>query len=280
MTELQRCLSEHSGEYVRLIGIDTQNKRRMLETIIQRPDGKPVAQPTSHVASHHQPAVHHTPDGAIAGNAAEQIQQLMAQGAVIGLEFADERRFKYGSWNSAPPIQAGSASQAVAALNSFLAEHRDHYVRLVGVDPKQKKRIAESVIHRPGKAHSSNGNGHSSSAASEPPMYNEPSSYKSTPPLYTPSSNGNGRLNSDTVEEIRQLVRQGYKIGVEFADQRRYKTSSWQTAASIQTNRDAEAILEVEAAIANYAGLYVRLIGIDPKAKRRVAEMIIQQPGK
>ncbi|MBE9009999.1 ribulose bisphosphate carboxylase small subunit [Pseudanabaenaceae cyanobacterium LEGE 13415] len=280
LTELQRCLSQHSGEYVRLIGIDTQNKRRMLETIIQRPDGKPVAQATSHVASHHQPVVHHTVDGAIAGDAAEQIQQLMAQGAVIGLEFADERRYKYGSWNSAPPIQAGSASQAVAALNSFLAEHRDHYVRLVGVDPKQKKRIAESVIHRPGKAHSSNGNGHSSSAASEPPMYNEPSSYKSAPPLYTPSSNGNGRLSSDTVEQIRQLVRQGYKIGVEFADQRRYKTSSWQTATSIQTTRDAEAILEVEAAIANYAGLYVRLIGIDPKAKRRVAEMVIQQPGK
>lgn len=279
MTELQRCMSQHSGEYVRLIGIDTQNKRRMLETIIQRPDGKPVAQPTSHISSHHQPAVHHTVDGAIAGDAAEQIQQLMAQGAVIGLEFADERRFKYGSWNSAPTIQASSASQAIAALNSFLAEHRDHYVRLVGVDPKQKKRIAESVIHRPGKAHSSNGNGYSSSAASEPPMYNEPSSYKSAPPLYTPS-NVNGRLSPETVNQIRDLVRQGYKIGVEFADQRRYKTSSWQTATSIQTTRDAEAILEVEAAIANYSGLYVRLIGIDPKAKRRVAEMVIQQPAK
>ena len=278
MTELQRCMSQHSGEYVRLIGIDTQNKRRMLETIIQRPDGKPVAQPTSHVAPHAQPVTHHTVDGALAGGAAEQIQQLIAQGAVIGLEFADERRFKYGSWNSAPPIQGGSAQSAIAALNSFLNEHRDHYVRLVGVDPRQKKRIAESVIHRPGKAH--HGNGHSSSAASEPRMYNEPTSYKSAPPLYTPSSNGNGRLSSDAVEQIRQFVRQGYKIGVEFADQRRYKTSSWQTATSIQTTRDAEAILEVEAAIANYSGLYVRLIGIDPKAKRRVAEMVIQQPGK
>ncbi|MBD1844709.1 ribulose bisphosphate carboxylase small subunit [Cyanobacteria bacterium FACHB-63] len=282
MTELQRCLAEHSGEYVRLIGIDTQNKRRMLEAIIQRPDGKSVAQPTSHVASHRQPAVHHTVDGALAGGAAEQIQQLLAQGAVVGLEFADERRFKYGSWNSAPPIQASSASQAIAALNSFINEHRDHYIRLVGVDPKQKKRIAESVIHRPGKAHASNGtsSGYSSSAVSEPSMYNEPSSYKSQPPLYTPSSNSNGRLSPDTVEQIRQLVRQGYKIGVEFADQRRYKTSSWQTATSIQTTRDAEAILEVEAVIANYSGLYVRLIGIDPKAKRRVAEMVIQQPGK
>ncbi|MBW4443957.1 MAG: ribulose bisphosphate carboxylase small subunit [Plectolyngbya sp. WJT66-NPBG17] len=287
MTELQRCLSEHNGEYVRLIGIDTQNKRRMLETIIQRPDGKPVVQAGSHVAPthhrapvHHQAPVHHSSAGSASGDAADQISQLLAQGAVIGLEFADERRFKYGSWNSAPPIQAGSAQSAIAALNSFLNEHRDHYVRLVGIDPKQKKRIAESVIHRPGKAHASNGNGHSNSAASEPPMYNSPSSYKTEPPLYTPSNNGNGRLSSDTVEQIRQFVRQGYKIGVEFADLRRYKTSSWQTATSIQTSRDAEAILQVESAIANYPGQYVRLVGTDPKAKRRVAELVIQKPGK
>jgi carbon dioxide concentrating mechanism protein CcmM len=30
-------LAEHQGEYVRLLGIDTQAKRRVLETIIQRP---------------------------------------------------------------------------------------------------------------------------------------------------------------------------------------------------------------------------------------------------
>ena len=282
MTELQRCLAEHSGEYVRLIGIDTQNKRRMLETIIQRPDGKPVIQPGSHVAA---PAPHHTPHhsgsaGAASSDVAGQIGQLLSQGATIGLEFADERRFKYGSWSSAPPIQAGSASQAMASLHSFIQQHSDHYVRLVGIDPKQKKRIAESVVYRPGKAHASNGNGHSTAPASEPAMYASPSSYKTQPPLYTPPSSGNGRLSPDAVEQIRQFVRQGYKIGVEFADQRRYKTSSWQTATSIQTSRDAEAILEVEAAIANYSGLYVRLIGIDPKAKRRVAEMVIQQPGK
>jgi len=282
IAELQRCLSEHSGEYVRLIGIDTQNKRRMLEAIIQRPDGKPVAQPASRVSHHQAPAQHHSGGAPASGDVADQINQLLAQGAVIGLEFADERRYKYGSWNSAPTIQASSASQAMAALNSFLNEHQNHYVRLVGVDPRQKKRIAEIVIHRPGKNHASHGNGDygSSSAASEPPMYSEPARYKSEPPLYTPSSNGNGRLSSDTVNQIRQFVRQGYKIGVEFADQRRYKTSSWQTATSIQTNRDAEAILQVESAIANYPGQYVRLIGIDPNAKRRVAEMVIQQPGK
>ncbi|MGF1538203.1 MAG: ribulose bisphosphate carboxylase small subunit, partial [Elainellaceae cyanobacterium] len=35
--ELEGCMAEHAGEYVRLIGIDPQAKRRVLETIIQRP---------------------------------------------------------------------------------------------------------------------------------------------------------------------------------------------------------------------------------------------------
>jgi carbon dioxide concentrating mechanism protein CcmM len=34
---LEACLVEHSGEYVRLIGIDPEHKRRVAETIIQRP---------------------------------------------------------------------------------------------------------------------------------------------------------------------------------------------------------------------------------------------------
>jgi ribulose bisphosphate carboxylase small subunit len=32
-------LAEHGGEYVRLIGIDPKVKRRVVETIIQRPNG-------------------------------------------------------------------------------------------------------------------------------------------------------------------------------------------------------------------------------------------------
>lgn len=34
---LERCLSEHAGEYVRLVGIEPSTKRRVLESIIQRP---------------------------------------------------------------------------------------------------------------------------------------------------------------------------------------------------------------------------------------------------
>jgi carbon dioxide concentrating mechanism protein CcmM len=266
LSELQSCMSEHAGEYVRLIGIDPKAKARIFETIIQRPNGKGGAQPAasfSNGASHAAPA-------AVSGGVADQIGQLIAQGAVIGLEYADERRFRTSSWYSAPPIQAGSASQALNVLNSFLAEHPRDYVRLVGVDPKQKKRIVETVVQRPGKP----GMVTSAPAAS----YSAPVSNGNG--AYNGNGNGNGRLSADAMNQVRQFVHQGYRIGLEYADQRRFKTSSWQTAASIQSNREADAIAQIESTLAGYPDLYVRLIGIDPNAKRRVAELVIQHPKK
>jgi carbon dioxide concentrating mechanism protein CcmM len=262
LAELQSCMSEHAGEYVRLIGIDTQNKTRILETIIQRPGGKQVAQSTK--ASNGAAAYSAPSAPAIGGDLADQIQQLLAQGATIGLEFADERRFKYGSWNSAAPIQASSVSQAMSALTAFLNEYSNFYVRLVGVDPRAKKRIAEIIVHRPGKAAPAS-NGASAS-------YSAPSAAS--------NGSGSGRLSADVLDQVRQLVNRGMKIGIEYADQRRYKTSSWQTATSIQASRDSDAIAQIESALAEHSGLYVRLVGIDPAAKRRVAELVIQQPGK
>ena len=39
-TALESCLAEYSGEYVRLVGIDPKAKKRVLETIVQRPNSK------------------------------------------------------------------------------------------------------------------------------------------------------------------------------------------------------------------------------------------------
>ncbi|PLZ83485.1 hypothetical protein CBP16_03850, partial [Fischerella thermalis WC217] len=38
ISTLESCLAEYSGEYVRLVGVDPKNKRRVMETIIQRPN--------------------------------------------------------------------------------------------------------------------------------------------------------------------------------------------------------------------------------------------------
>jgi len=46
-----------------------------------------------------------------------------------------------------------------------------------------------------------------------------------------------------------------------------FKTSSWQSGGAIQANRESEVITALEAT-EEHSQSYVRLIGIDPKAKR------------
>ncbi|MDF0552160.1 ribulose bisphosphate carboxylase small subunit [Kamptonema sp. UHCC 0994] len=95
------------------------------------------------------------------------------------------------------------------------------------------------------------------------------------------SNGGNGKssqLNSAVQEQVQQLLAQGCKIGIEYADNRRFKTGSWQSCATIQSNGEKEVIATLESCLAEHGGEYVRLIGIDSKAKRRVVETIIQRP--
>ncbi|MDX2243927.1 MAG: ribulose bisphosphate carboxylase small subunit [Leptolyngbyaceae cyanobacterium bins.302] len=276
---LEACMREHPGEYVRLIGIDPKAKRRLAEVIIQRPNGK-SPQLTGGSSSSHSSGSYSAPSvqtysSSVPGGGVEwasQVSQWIAQGCTVGLEYADERRFRTSSWTSAPAIQARRDSDAIATIQSFLGEHGQHYVRLVGVDPKGKRRVAELVIHRP------NGKGspaapQKSGASSQ--SYSAPSSYKAPS-----SSNGSGRLNGDVASQVRQLLAQGYKISTEYADERRYKTSSWQSGGAIQANRDSDVMAALNAFASEHSGDYVRLVGTDPKAKRRVVETIIQKPGK
>jgi carbon dioxide concentrating mechanism protein CcmM len=270
IAELEAAMADHRGEYVRLIGIDPKAKQRILETIVQRPGNK------QHIGTSSKPAYSASASSgggsstvSAGAGVADQIRQLMAQGAAIGLEYADERRFKINAWNSVPSIQARSEGEAIAALESFIAEHRNHYVRLVGIDTKAKKRLLESVIHRPGKTPET-------SLVLDPPLY----SPSAAPAASSAPGMGSQRLSSEVVDQVRQLVRQGARIGLEYADVRRYKGGAWQTGAVIQASSESQAIAALESALSEYAGQYVRLVGTDPKAKRRVAEVVIQKPSK
>jgi carbon dioxide concentrating mechanism protein CcmM len=80
------------------------------------------------------------------------------------------------------------------------------------------------------------------------------------------------------VEQLQQLLAGGFKISAEHVDQRRFRTGSWASCGQIQANNIREAIAALEGYINEYEGEYVRLIGIDPKAKRRVLELIVQRP--
>ncbi|RAM52222.1 MAG: carbon dioxide-concentrating mechanism protein CcmM [Hapalosiphonaceae cyanobacterium JJU2] len=273
---LESCLRDHSGEYVRLFGIDPKGKRRVLENIIQRPDG--VVQTSS---SFKAPA-YSSSNGSYSGNGngsgysngsnrlssetVDQIRQLLAGGYKIGTEHVDERRFRTGSWQTCTPIESNSAGDVVAALEDCMDNHQGEYVRLIGIDPKAKRRILESIIQRPNGPVSTP----SSSRSGE-----TTTSFSSASTTATASSN---KLSSEAVEQLQQLLAGGFKISAEHVDQRRFRTGSWASCGQIQANSIREAIAALEGYINEYEGEYVRLIGIDPKAKRRVLELIVQRP--
>lgn len=79
----------------------------------------------------------------------EQIREILSQGYKIAIEHVDERRFRTGSWQSCPIGTIDGKSDAISALESCLTDYSDEYVRLVGIDPKAKRRVVEKIIQRP-----------------------------------------------------------------------------------------------------------------------------------
>lgn len=268
---LESCLKDHSGEYVRLFGIDN-GKRRVLETIIQRPDGIVTAIASSGFQASANNGNgryssngngHLASSGVLSSETIEQVRNLLSSGYKIGSEHVDERRFRTGSWNSCQPIESTSTNEVLAALEACLESHQGEYVRVIGIDTKAKRRVLESIIQRPGgpvapsatkKSFSSNSSGTATATATST------------------------RLSSEVVDQIRQILAGGYKVTAEHVDQRRFRTGSWASCGQIEAKSDRGVIEALEGYLAEYPGEYVRLVGIDTKAKRRVLETIIQRP--
>ncbi|MEP0869468.1 ribulose bisphosphate carboxylase small subunit [Trichocoleus desertorum AS-A10] len=279
--DLEACLNEHQGEYVRLFGINPKGRQRVGEIIIQRPGEESGAQThstTRSVATSSASSSASSASSTVSRDLRDQVRQLLNQGCRIGTEYANERHYRTNSWKSGPSIQASSESQAIAALEAFLAEHAGEYVRLIGVDPQAKRRVVEQVIQRPGdSSRNSQPSGQASSHSS-----NGASSYSSSASnghrSAATSSGSSSGLPAEVQQQVRQLLNQGCRIGTEYADERRYRTSSWKSGPSIQSNNESEVLASLRAIAGEHEGEYVRLIGVDPKAKRRVLELLIQQP--
>ncbi|MDK2410597.1 ribulose bisphosphate carboxylase small subunit [Aphanizomenon sp. PH219] len=266
---VESCLRDHSGEYVRLFGIDS-NRRRVLETIVQRPEGV-VAGTSSFKAPAAASAGSYNGNGngngvgsaKLSAETVDQIRQLLAGGFKIGTEHVDERRFRTGSWNSCEPIQSNSPQAVVSALEECIETHQGEYVRLIGIDTKAKRRVLEAIIQRP--------NGQVASSGST-------KSFTSTSSATATATATSTRLTAEIVGQLRQLLSSGAKIAVEHVDQRRFRTGTWTVAGQIQATSEREAIAALEGYVSEYPSEYVRLVGTDPKAKRRVLEAIIQRP--
>ncbi|MEN9230044.1 MAG: ribulose bisphosphate carboxylase small subunit [Thermostichus sp. DG02_5_bins_236] len=260
LASIQAVLAEHPGEYVRLLGIDPKAKRRVLEQIIQTPQGQ-VSHSSTGGGKATAAAAGGSTDGLELG-LQEEVHRLLAQGYRIGYEYADERRFKTSSWKSGPTIRATRGPEVLAKLTAALAEHSGEYVRLIGIDSKAKKRVFEQMIQTPKRQSSVVG-------STSTPAVPSPASTS-----YTPST----RLDAEVLTQVQQLLSQGYRIGTEHADKRRFRTSSWQSCSPIEATQAPQVVAALEACLEEHRGEYVRLLGIDTKAKRRVLEQIIQTP--
>jgi carbon dioxide concentrating mechanism protein CcmM len=291
MSQLQGFLNENTDKYVRIFGINQALKTRTAATTIQKPGQKLDPQNSqSSSGSSRDPINSNSPHyddsasrrgGAADASVMNQVTQLINQGCQIALEFADKRRFRSGIWQTGPAINARRPAEAIDALNQQLAQNPDSYVRLVGIDPKAKRRVLEFTIQKPGQAPSPQASGSSHDPINaNPPHYDDPSYLRSGAGQRSapPSRGNNGALDSSVMDQVTQLVNQGCQIAVEFADKRRFRSGIWQTGAAIDARRPAEAISALGKQLAQHSGDYVRLVGIDPKAKRRVLETTIQRP--
>jgi ribulose bisphosphate carboxylase small subunit len=77
-----------------------------------------------------------------------EANRILQQGHRLGIEYVDERRFKTNSWSCYGTFE-GDGERAIAALESCLEEHQQDYVRIVGINQRDRRRMIETVVHRP-----------------------------------------------------------------------------------------------------------------------------------
>ena len=269
LASITAVLGEHQGEYVQILGVDTKSRTRVLELMIQRPDGV-VTQVSKSKGSNGTAAVASNGNGSGSGggDVAQTVRQLLSQGFRIGTEFADARRYRATSWTSGPSYQGTRENEAISMLTELVAAHEHDYVRLIGIDPNARRRVTEILIHKPGEPVTLSQSGGSSNT-----------SFNSS---FGVARAGGGNvktsLSPEIVASVRRLLENSYQITTEHADLRRFRSSSWHTCKPVSATRIQDAIAQLETCLTEHAGEYVRLIGVDKQAKRRVHEEIIQRP--
>lgn len=104
-----------------------------------------------------------------------------------------------------------------------------------------------------------------------------PSSPSSPAPATSyPGQPSSTKLTPDIVTEVNQILNQGYRLGIEYVDDRRFRTGSWNCYGTYEGN-GAAAIAALESCLSEHARDYVRLVGVNPD-RRRVVETIVHRP--
>ena len=83
------------------------------------------------------------------------------------------------------------------------------------------------------------------------------------------------------MQQLRNIIAMGHRVGIEYVDQRRFRVNSWQIYTTLDSSNESEAMHSLNACLAEFPAHYIRLIGlfgIDPYAKQRMTETIIHRP--
>lgn len=152
---------------------------------------------------------------------------------------------------------------------STLAQEYNKFLynrRLGETDSSSASNPTSDTFFRAYQPDPTTGNGHTSPPS--PPHLEPRTSYSGQP--------SSSRLTPDMATEVNRILRQGYRLGIEFVDSRRFRTGSWTCYGSYE-NDGAIALQALEACLAEHSGDYIRLVGVDPVARRRMVETIIQR---
>ena len=284
MSKLKAIASQYPQDYIRVIGVDPNEKRRVTQFIAQRPGEGLISSNGNSNSRSYSNGNGYASSNLLSQETVKEVSSLLSAGYIIGTEHADKRRFKTKSWKSCTPIESSNTSEVIKALEHCLNEHADEYVRMFGIDTNERRRVSQSIIQHPGdrkQGRSERDRKVSENTSSS--SYSNGSSYSSYGKGNTRSHQhinefSNKHLSDEAMREIRSLLAAGYKVGTEHADKRRFKTKSWKSCSPITSGNELDVVAALEVCLVEHPNEYVRLIGIDPKAKRRVSETIIQRP--
>ncbi|MFM2430569.1 MAG: hypothetical protein RLZZ511_1782 [Cyanobacteriota bacterium] len=95
-------------------------------------------------------------------------------------------------------------------------------------------------------------------------------------PQSYPGDPNSTRLTSEMVSEVNQILSQGYRLGIEYVDDRRFRTGAWQCFATFEGDA-ATALNALDECLTGHDRDYVRIVGIEPQRRQRMMEMIVQR---
>jgi ribulose bisphosphate carboxylase small subunit len=112
---------------------------------------------------------------------------------------------------------------------------------------------------------------------SSSPLASAPASTAPPPETLPGTGNGHAGLPAAATEAVLGLIRQGKRVGLEVANPRHYRANTWQCYQTLEGS-ESEALATLANCLQEHSRDYVRVVGIDPQGRRRLAETIIQRP--